>query len=210
MNGVAPGQLASQLGNLANGQSVVLSSERTSIDLPRDKLDRLVGTYDLAPTAAMRITVVGNQLQSQLGPQPVVPLFAESETKFFPRVVEAEIEFELDASGKATALTLRQNGREMRAPRAVERTEIVVPADVLARYPGTYTLAPNFNLVITLENGQLMSQATGQAKATLYAEAENKFFLKVAPAQIEFVSEGGRVTGLTLYQGGRETKAPRQ
>jgi CubicO group peptidase (beta-lactamase class C family) len=210
VNGAVPGQLAGQLGQIANGEPVVLSSERTSIEVPRDKLDRLVGTYDLAPTAAMRITVVGNQLQSQLGGQPVVPLFAESETKFFPRVVEAEIEFELDASGKATALTLRQNGREMRAPRAVERTEITVPADVLARYAGTYTLAPNFNLAITLENGQLMSQATGQAKAALYAETENKFFLKVAPAQIEFVSEAGRVTRLILYQGGRETIAPRQ
>jgi CubicO group peptidase (beta-lactamase class C family) len=210
VNGNAPTQLANQLGALAHGTEIRLSSERTSIDLPRDNLERLVGAYELAPTATMRITVVGNQLQSQLGPQPVVPLFAESETKFFPRVVEAELEFELDASGTATALTLRQNGRELRGPRIAERTEISLPADVLARYPGTYALGPSFNLAITLETGQLISQATGQAKAPLYAEAENKFFLKVANAQVEFVSEGGRVTGLILYQGGRETKAARQ
>lgn len=93
---------------------------------------------------------------------------------------------------------------------SAERTEIVLTADVLARYPGTYRLQPGFDLVITLENGQLMSQATGQAKAPLFAEAENKFFLKVAPAQIEFVSEGGRVKELVLYQGGQERRAPRQ
>jgi CubicO group peptidase (beta-lactamase class C family) len=210
VNGQAPTQLATQLGALAHGETVRTSAERTEIELPRAKLERLVGNYAILPTAMMRITVVGDQLQSQLGNQPVVPLFAESETVFFPRVVEAELTFELDASGTATALTLRQNGREVRGPRVAERTEIVLPPAVLERYTGTYQLQPGFDLVITLENGQLISQATGQAKAPLFAEAENKFFLKVAPAQLEFVSEGGRVTGLVLYQGGRETRAPRQ
>jgi CubicO group peptidase (beta-lactamase class C family) len=210
VNGNAPGQLATQLGGVAHGDTVRLSAERTSLELPRDKLDRLVGSYELGPTATMRITVVGTQLQSQLGLQPVVPLFAESETVFFPRVVEAELTFELDASGKATALTLRQNGQERRGPRIAERTEIALPAAVLARYPGTYRLRPGFDLVVTLENGQLMSQATGQAKAPLFASAEDKFFLKVANAEVEFVNEGGRVTALVLKQGGTETRAARQ
>jgi hypothetical protein len=210
VNGQAPTQLASQLGAIAHGDAVRTSAERTEIELPRDKLDRLVGSYALAPTATMRITVVGTQLQSQLGAQPIVPLFAESETVFFPRVVDAELTFELDESGMATALTLRQNGAELKGPRVAERTEIALPLDVLERYTGTYRLQPGFDLVITLENGQLISQATGQAKAGLFAEAENKFFLKVAPAQIEFISDGGRVRELVLYQGGRETRAPRQ
>jgi CubicO group peptidase (beta-lactamase class C family) len=210
VNGPAASQLAGQLGGIAHGETLRLSSERTSIELPRDKLERLVGSYELAPTATMRITVVGTQLQSQLGMQQVVPLFAESETVFFPRVVEAELTFELDAGGKATALTLRQNGVERRAPRIVERAEVVLPAAVLARYPGTYRLQPGFDLVVTLENGQLVSQATGQAKAPLFAEAEDKFFLKVANAQVEFINEGGRVTALVLKQGGTEKRAARQ
>jgi len=210
VNGNAPTQLAAQLGPIAHGDAVRLSSERTSIELPREKLDRLVGSYELTPMATMRITVVGTQLQSQLGPQPVVPLFAESETVFFPRVVDAELTFELDAAGNATAMTLRQNGQERRAPRIAERTEVDVPLAVLERYPGTYTLQPGFDLVITLENGQLMSQATGQGKAPLFAESERKFFVKVTNAQVEFIGEGARATELVLYQGGRETRAPRQ
>lgn len=210
LNGNVPGQLAPQLGTLAHGDAVVLPSERTTIELPRDKLDRLAGTYELAPTANMVITVEGTQLMSRLGPQPVVPLFAESETKFFPRVVEAEIEFELDASGKATALVLRQGGRETRGTRVQQRTEIALPLDVLERYPGTYELGPGMNLVVTLENGQLMSQATGQAKVALFAEAEDKFFLRAANAQIEFVRDGARVNALVLHQGGRETRAARK
>ena len=210
LNGNAPGQLAAQLGRLAHGEAVVLSSERTTIELPREKLDRLAGSYELMPTANMVITVEGTQLMSRLGPQPAVPLFAESETKFFPRVVEAELEFELDSSGNATALVLRQGGREMRGTRIEQRTEVALPLAVLERYPGTYELAPGRELVVTLENGQLMSQATGQAKAVLFAEAEDQFFLKAANAQIEFVRDGARVTELVLHQGGGETRAKRK
>src|SRR6185436_798652 len=49
VNGNAPTQLAGQLGQIANGNEVKLSSERKAIELPRDKLDRLVGAYELAP-----------------------------------------------------------------------------------------------------------------------------------------------------------------
>ena len=55
-----------------------------------------------------------------------------------------------------------------------------------------------------------MSQATGQGKAPLFAESERKFFVKVTNAQVEFIGEGARATELVLYQGGRETRAPRQ
>jgi hypothetical protein len=209
VNGNAPTLIAEQLGRLAHGDTVRTNTERTQIELPRGKLEGLVGSYELTPMATMVITVEGNQLVSRLGSQPAIPLFAETETKFFPRVVEAEMEFELGADGKAAALVLRQNGQQRRAPRLAERTAVTLPLAVLQRYPGTYQLGPGFNLMITLEDGQLMSQATGQGKAPLFAEAEGRFFLKVANAQIEF--EGGeQITGLVLKQGGRETRAPRQ
>jgi CubicO group peptidase (beta-lactamase class C family) len=209
VNGTAPDQIAGQLGQVAHGDTVRTNAERAQIEVPRERLERLAGTYEIAPTANMVISVEGAQLISRLGGQPALPLFAETETRFYPRVVEAEIEFELGPDGKASALTLRQNGQQRRAPRLMERTAVTLPLAVLQRYPGTYQIAPGFNLVISLESGQLVSQATGQGKAPLFAEAEGKFFLKVANAQIEF--EGGeQVTGLILKQGGRETRAPRQ
>ena len=185
-------------------------AERTPIELPRDKLDRLVGSYEVTPMATMLITVVGTELHYQVGPQPPMPLLPQSETVFQASAIGAELTFELDASGRATALTLRGNGQERRAPRIAERTEVALSPAVLARYPGTYQLQPGFDLVITLENGQLQSQATGQGKAPIYAEAEDKFFLKLANAQLEFVREGERVTGLVLKQGGQEIRAARQ
>jgi CubicO group peptidase (beta-lactamase class C family) len=89
-----------------------------------------------------------------------------------------------------------------------ERKEISVAPAILAKYTGTYELAPNFDIVMTVENGQLMTQATGQPKFPLFAESERKFFLKVVDAQVEFFkNEKGEVTYLMLHQGGRDAKA---
>jgi hypothetical protein len=47
-----------------------------------------------------------------------VPIFPESETMFFAKVVDAQIEFPKgDAQGKASQLTLHQNGRDITAKR---------------------------------------------------------------------------------------------
>jgi hypothetical protein len=64
-------------------------------------------------------------------------------------------------------------------------------------------LAPGFILTISLENGSLMSQATGQGKFELFAEKDNFFFLKVVDAQLEFIKgPDGKVQKLILHQNG--------
>ena len=94
---------------------------------------------------------------------------------------------------------------------AAERKEIAVPERILAEYVGSYELSPSFTLVVTLENGQLMEQATRQPKFPIFAESEVRFFLKVVDAQIEFFkNEKGEVTHLVLTQGGHEIKGLRK
>jgi len=80
-----------------------------------------------------------------------------------------------------------------------ERKEITLPVAKLAGYVGTYELKPGFDLVVTLEGGQLMTQATGQAKLPMFAESETRFFLKAVDAQIEFSGDH-----LVLHQGGQD------
>ncbi|MCU1256488.1 MAG: beta-lactamase [Candidatus Angelobacter sp.] len=88
-----------------------------------------------------------------------------------------------------------------------ERKEITISAEVLKKYVGTYELTPAFSIVMTLENGQLMTQATNQGKLPLFAESETMFFLKAVDAQVEFVkNEKGEVTDMVLHQNGRDTK----
>jgi CubicO group peptidase (beta-lactamase class C family) len=78
-----------------------------------------------------------------------------------------------------------------------------VSPEILQEYVGRYELAPNFVITVTYEGGQLAIQATNQPKATIYAESETKFYLKVVNAQVEFVrSENRQVEKLILYQNG--------
>jgi hypothetical protein len=66
-------------------------------------------------------------------------------------------------------------------------------------------MSPQVSIAITLEDGRLQAQPTGQSKATLYAEAQDKFFLRITNAQVSFTrAASGEVTGLILHQGGRD------
>ena len=90
----------------------------------------------------------------------------------------------------------------------VVRKKITVSQDILKQYVGTYQLAPNFKLMFTLEDGQLMTQATGQNKFPVYAMSETKYFPTVVDAEIEFFKdEKGNVTHLVLKQSGQNMKA---
>ncbi len=215
LNGQAPAEIARKLAALAHGEATQVTSERKEITVSPATLARYVGTYELAPRIDIKITLAGNQLMGQLSGQAKYPLFAESETLFFLKVVDAQIEFAKDEKGAITNLVLHQGGRDQKALRISdtvdEPKEIAVSPKILAEYVGTYELRSGFDLVVTLEGNQLMTQATGQPKFPVFAESETKFFLKVVDVRIEFVRDAkGVVTQLVLHQGGRDTPGKRQ
>jgi uncharacterized protein YceK len=191
------------------------TSGRKEIVVPPETLAKFVGTYKLTPQLNLMITLEGNQLYTQASGQNKFPLFAESETKFFLKVLDIETEFVKDSKGVVTHLVYRQAGNELTAPRISDtvlvRKEINVDPKILAQYAGTYELKPGFDMVITLEGDKLFSQATGQSKVQIFPETETKFFLKVVDAQIEFLKDDkGAVTHLMLDQGPAHIEAPRK
>ncbi len=113
VNGIVPGTLSGQLGALMHGESVMLTSERKAITVPAATLQKYAGAYELAPGAVMTITLEGDSLMGQLTGQGKLPIFPQSETLFFLKVVDAQIEFAADAS----SLVLHQNGRSTKATR---------------------------------------------------------------------------------------------
>ncbi|WP_232831411.1 serine hydrolase [Peristeroidobacter agariperforans] len=205
LNGNAPAEIAAKLGSLAHGDAVVLSHERKEITVPRRVLERYVGTYALSPQLNVMVTLEGDQLMTQVSGQQRVPTFAESQTRFFLKVVDAQWEF-VETDGKVTHVILYQGGREIRAKRtsdtvAVKR-EIPLPVSALKKFVGTYQLRPGFDLVIKLEGEQLILHPTGQGTDRLYAETADTFFSKVVDATIQFHGNPqGEITHLTLNQG---------
>lgn len=93
-----------------------------------------------------------------------------------------------------------------------ERAEVRIPDSILRTYVAEYDLGPTAVLTISLEDGQLFAQLTGQQKAPIYAEAETRFFYRAVNAQISFTKDSnGVVTGLVLHQtSGRANTARRR
>jgi CubicO group peptidase (beta-lactamase class C family) len=79
--------------------------------------DGYVGRYQLAPTAILEITRADNKLFVQLTGQPAFEIFPEAPTEYFLKAVDAQLTFETDGQGRATAVILHQLGRNPRAVR---------------------------------------------------------------------------------------------
>jgi hypothetical protein len=100
---------------VAHGEKVVLISERKEVKVPAKILAEYVGSYELEPNFVMEVSLDGDQLITQITGQPKVPIFSESETTFFPKVVDAEIEFFKNDKGQVTHLVLHQGGQDHNA-----------------------------------------------------------------------------------------------
>ncbi len=169
------------------------------------------GRYPFTPAFAIDITETNGALRLQATGQPPFALRSLAADWFTVLGVPAEISFERDPAGQVAALVLHQNGRNQRAPRQAlppAPAAFTPPEETLREYVGAYPLTPQFVLRITLEDGGLQAQATGQPKLPIYAEARDRFFYRAVDARLVFVRDAaGRVAGLVLHQNGREVAA---
>jgi CubicO group peptidase (beta-lactamase class C family) len=87
------------------------------------------------------------------------------------------------------------------------KKEIKVDEAILKQYVGQYQIAPTFSIDVTVRDGRIFAQGTKQEAFEMFAEKENKFFLKINDATVEFVKDAsGQVTELVLSQNGRQAK----
>lgn len=86
--------------------------------------------------------------------------------------------------------------------------EVTLSLEKLNSYIGSYQIAPQVSVVITVEEGKLFGQATGQDKILLTAQKEDCFFIRGADVRLEFTKDSsGIITGLILIDGGKEIHA---
>lgn len=84
--------------------------DREEIEVSAELLEQFVGNYELVPEIVFAITLENGSLYLQATDQPKFPLFAESEMKFFLKVVDAQVSFNKGESGAVEQLILHQNG----------------------------------------------------------------------------------------------------
>jgi serine-type D-Ala-D-Ala carboxypeptidase/endopeptidase len=198
----------------ADSPLVAAQKERTAITVAPEVLQAYVGRYQIAPAAFFTITRKGGALFAELTGQGPAEIFPETQRDFFYKVVDAQITFETDAAGKATALVLHQLGRDQRAVRIegepVMPKEIALAPTVLEGYVGRYRLTPQIEIVVTRQEARLFAQLTGQPAVEIFASGPRDFFYKVVNAQLTFeAGADGRATGLVLHQFGQNMPAPR-
>lgn len=85
--------------------------------LPEELLDKYVGEYQIQPGFIIAFTREGNRLFTQATGQGKFEIFAETETKFFLKVVDAQVEFVADPDGKVNKMILYQGGQTIEGKR---------------------------------------------------------------------------------------------
>ncbi len=88
--------------------------ERTEVAVAASVLETYVGEYEL-PDMAIAITLEDGALFAEPAGQGKFPIFAESEVKFFLKVVNAQLTFTKDDSGAVAGMILHQGGRDQTA-----------------------------------------------------------------------------------------------
>ncbi|MEE4155434.1 MAG: serine hydrolase [Erythrobacter sp.] len=117
LNGGAASKIGEQLTMVAQGREVILTSDRTVIDLPVKALAQYEGTYALSPDFRIAVFLEGDRLMTQATGQDAFEIFPEGADRFFLKVIDAQLRFERGADGAITGATLFQNGREFPATR---------------------------------------------------------------------------------------------
>ncbi|MGA3185819.1 MAG: serine hydrolase [Bryobacteraceae bacterium] len=102
---------------LLTGAAFASPKERKAIAVDPKLFDKYVGRYQLAPTFTITITRESDHLFAQATGQPKFELFAEGEKEYFLKVVDAQITFEVDASGVVNQIVLHQGGQNAPAKR---------------------------------------------------------------------------------------------
>ncbi len=193
------------------------AKQHTQVEVDPKIYDGYLGTYELAPSFIITITRDGDHLFEQATGQQKFEIFPESERDYFLKVVDAQITFVTDSTGRATELILHQNGRDVHGkrfegepPKPPEHKEAAVDPKIFDGYVGNYRFAPGVVLAITRDGNHLYAQLTGQQTFEIFPESEREYFYKIVDAQITFVVEStGHATELILHQNGIDQHAKR-
>lgn len=92
-------------------------TEKATVSVPQSLLDSYAGTYNLFPNFDLTIRTRDGKLYAQATEQPEFELFAESERRFFLKVVDAQVDFLPAVDGVVKELVLHQGGQDMTGTR---------------------------------------------------------------------------------------------
>jgi len=106
----APGKISQDLAAILFGEKYEIPREHVAVKVDPKLFDAYVGQYELGPNLILTVSKEGDRLMATPTGQTPAELFPESETKFFLKVVDAQVTFVKDDKGMVTHLILHQGG----------------------------------------------------------------------------------------------------
>ena len=147
---------------------------RAAMALAPDVAEQYVGRYALTPGFVITFSREGRNFVQATG-QNKLEAFAESDSKFFLKTVDAQVSFIRDAQGKFNVLMLHQNGTDQTARRLIDPArDDPRPRD---RGPLRRPLRahPRFRDHVQPGRRPLFVQATDQPRLEAFAASETDF-----------------------------------
>ncbi len=189
-------------------------SENTGRILTEKELDEYAGVYEISKGDERSVTREGNKIFTQRTGSIKQEAFNRSYDTFFYKRSFTWFTFERDKrDGKVIAMTMHSLSGKNFAKKIGKKTKMKKAVDidksVYKELTGRYQMQ-GFLMVVSIDSGKLMIQATGQKSAQIFPLSELRYFLKVVDAEIEFTkNSNGDITGLILYQGNEKIKGER-
>jgi nitroreductase len=99
---------------LIQGVNYEVPVKKKEIKIDPEILEQYNGEYEFNENLTMSVTTENGRIFVQMTGQQRTEIFAETENKFFPKVVEADIIFVKGPDGKVTGLVLKQGTAELK------------------------------------------------------------------------------------------------
>jgi hypothetical protein len=174
---------------------------------PQNAKNKFIGEYQIQPGVNVEITGDESGYTVQIPGQPAEKLVKQSKFLYAIESIGGTVDFSLLDSRDVLKVGL--NGRLIHAPRipvteqSGEKKEIDLTVTEDMGFTGQYSLDKNLTFTVSLREGKLFIQLTGQQEFEVYPFDKNKFFYKVVDAWVEFIKgSDGQVDYLLLHQSG--------
>jgi CubicO group peptidase (beta-lactamase class C family) len=111
LNGTVTGEMTKALAAVAHGETPPIPSVHREITLSKEVLVQYAGTYQF-PRYSLKMVPEGNHLLVEFDNGGTLPIFPESETKFFAKPWPEQFEFSKNDKGEFTVLTRHRGDKE--------------------------------------------------------------------------------------------------
>lgn len=169
-------------------------------------LAAFAGTYQVSAEQVLKIEVTETGLRGHLPNRPAFILKEADPDRFRVETVNVELLFLRNAQGIIYAVEIRQPLTDIVANRQEgpdAETTPVLPAELLERYAGRYSIGGIYFIRILIEEGTLIYFPPGRTSYPLIPKGNHRFGLKGKDTELEFfLPEEGKAQRFTLKEDG--------